>query len=91
MIDPTRMTRCGLRRPQLEEVILFSVLAANSNAKVSAERLEMMLSWLKKSRPRRRFSPFGWIRDFLSYSDVVNLRHFMRGLKSNREIDDTGR
>jgi len=80
MIDPTKMTRYGLKRHQLEETILFSVLAVQADAARSARSLDILLTEIRKffgTRPIVRlapFEPFKLIRSYLNEFSVDALR-----------------
>lgn len=63
MIDPTNMTEYGASKHRLEEIILFSLLAANNNAVTAAKGLVKFLTKLRGDiGANKRTGPFDTIK-----------------------------
>lgn len=65
MIDPSNITNFNMNKNELEEVLLFWVLAAGKNAKVASRKLNILLSNCLDS-------PFDYIRS------IKNIPSFLR-------------
>lgn len=80
MIDPTNITNYNLTDEQLEETILWWVLAAGKNGRRAAQSLESILHYLREAIPPHLadhgLSPFFILRHYrlhLPYSNLINL------------------
>jgi len=70
MIDPTQMTEYGASTHRLEEIVLFSLCAANNNADTSAKVLEKVLNHLYGvCKVNKRTGPFGVIKKWYQRSE----------------------
>lgn len=58
MIDPTNITKFENTKEELEEVLLFWVLAAGKNAITASNCLENFLLWAHDEYKIKHFSPF---------------------------------
>ena len=74
MIDPTNMTEYGASKHRLEEIILFSLLAANNNAVTAAKGLDRLLNQLREElRIIRTTGPFLLIRTWFRCQKGMDL------------------
>ena len=63
MIDPDNITIYNQKHTELEEVLLFWILAAGKNAKTSALGLEKLLTQLAEAQGAKTREPFSLIRN----------------------------
>ena len=62
MIDPVNITKFDNTTQELEEVLLFWVLAAGKNAVTASNCLEKFLLWAHDNYNIKLYSPFDCIR-----------------------------
>lgn len=80
MIDPINITEYGASKARLEEIALFSLLAASNNAMVAAKGLDKLLRSLRLAIGDTQSSPFGliysWLRSLPGFELYVFTKPF---------------